>query len=66
MKLLKFLYILQEVSNKGRKTLLGRGYTTAIRYNPYNPLSYIVIVITLVRRSNNVWCCWCLERDEFK
>ena len=51
-KILKFLRIVQSVSNeerhkKGLKRL-GRGYFEAYRLNPYNPLSYITIVLILV------------------
>lgn len=46
-KLLKTLYVLQEVQNRGPKKL-GRGYYTAIRLNPYNPLSYATVVIGLI------------------
>lgn len=47
-KLLKFLFILQEVSNKSRSPKLGRGFLKAYRLNPYNPLSYIALVIIFV------------------
>ena len=48
-KFLKALYIIQEVSNKDRNPKLGDGYNTASRLNPYNPLSYLtVIVMTIV------------------
>lgn len=47
-KILKFLLILQEVSNSNRNPKLGRGFLTAYRFNPYNPLSYIALVIILV------------------
>ena len=40
----KFLFILQEVSNKNRNPKLGRGFFVARRFNPYNPLSYIAII----------------------
>jgi hypothetical protein len=43
-KILKFLFIIQEVSNKNRNPMLGRGFLTARRFNPYNPLSYIALV----------------------
>lgn len=43
-KFLKWIWVLQEVSNKDRKPKLGRGYSTAQRFNPYNPLTYIVLV----------------------
>jgi hypothetical protein len=50
-KALLKLYIVQEISNteriKNRQTQLGRGYTKAIRVNPYNPLSYIFITAAL-------------------
>lgn len=45
-KILKALKIIQEVKNKEKK--LGRGYSTAIRLNPYNPLSYITIILVIV------------------
>ena len=44
-KLLKQLNVIQEVSNEGRSPRLGRGYFTAHRLNPFNPLSYIVFII---------------------
>lgn len=47
-KLLKYLLIIQEVSNKNRTPKLGRGYQTAIRLNPYNPLSYITLFLIIV------------------
>lgn len=51
-KLLKALYIIQTVSNeerhkKGLKRL-GRGFFKAHRLNPYNPLSYIALIIIIV------------------
>lgn len=51
-KILKFLKIIQTASNeerhkKGLKRL-GRGYWEAHRLNPYNPLSYITIILVLV------------------
>jgi hypothetical protein len=46
--ILKFLFILQEVSNKGRNPVLGRGYSTAVRINPYNPLSYITLILIYI------------------
>lgn len=45
-KILKFLYILQEIPNKDRK--LGRGFLTAYRINPYNPLSYIALLLIII------------------
>ena len=47
-KILKRIYVIQEVSNVGRKVALGRGFKTAMRFNPYNPLSYVVIPIMFV------------------
>lgn len=46
--LLKKLYIIQVVSNKNRNPKLGRGYMDAYRFNPYNPLSYISLIIVLI------------------
>lgn len=45
IKTLKFLLILQEVSNKNRNPKLGKGFFTARRLNPYNPLSYIFVIL---------------------
>lgn len=47
-KILKFLLVLQEVSNRNRTPKLGRGYSTAYRLNPYNPLSYLTIVLVII------------------
>jgi hypothetical protein len=51
-KILKYLLIVQEVDNGRRKKqglkILGRGYSKAYRFNPYNPLSYIVLIIILI------------------
>ena len=44
----KAIGVMQEVSNKGRETKLGRGYFTAKRLNPYNPLSYLTVVILFI------------------
>ena len=44
-KFLKFIFVLQEVSNKNRNPKLGRGFITARRFNPYNPISYIVLIL---------------------
>jgi len=46
--LLKKLAILQEVSNKNRVNKLGRGFSAAKRLNPFNPLSYLTIVLVFV------------------
>lgn len=51
-KLLKILQVIQIISNRDRKKQgvkpLGRGYDEALRLNPYNPLSYIIIPIVLI------------------
>jgi len=51
-KILKYLHILQEVSNEERHEQglkrLGRGYFKSQRFNPYNPLSYIALIFILV------------------
>lgn len=47
-KLLKQIGVLQEIDQKNKKEKLGRGFSKAIRFNPYNPLSYIALVIILI------------------
>jgi len=51
-KILKTLKIIQEVSNedRNRKGLkrLGRGYFIAHRLNPFNPLSYLTLILILI------------------
>jgi hypothetical protein len=51
-KILAHLQIVQTVSNEKRHEQglkrLGRGYFEAHRFNPYNPLSYIVLIIILI------------------
>ena len=51
-KILTRLQIVQTVSNEKRHEQglkrLGRGYFEAHRFNPYNPLSYIVLFIILI------------------
>lgn len=47
-KTLKYLFILQEVSNKNRRPKLGRGLLMARRINPWNPLSYIALLLIVV------------------
>jgi len=43
--------IVQVVSNeqrhKGGLKRLGKGYSKAYRLNPFNPLSYILVVVTI-------------------
>jgi len=48
MKILKWLCILQEVSNRNRNPKLGSGFNKAYRFNPYNPLSYIALFLLLI------------------
>lgn len=47
-KFLKSIYVLQEVSNKNRTPILGRGSSTACRLRVFNPLTYIVIALVLI------------------
>ena len=48
-KLLIKLLIIQVIDNTKRKDKeLGRGFTKAYRLNPWNPLSYVTIVIALL------------------
>lgn len=51
-KILKYLAIVQEVSNRERSKQglekIGGGFIKAYRFNPYNPLSYITIIITII------------------
>lgn len=49
------LKILQEVSNEQRTReglpKLGKGYFSAIRLNPYNPLSYIFYALFVLGKT---------------
>lgn len=51
-KALNYLQILQTISNEERNKKglkrLGRGYFNAHRFNPYNPLSYIALVLIMI------------------
>jgi hypothetical protein len=47
-KILKSLWILQEVDQENKKNKLERGLSTARRINPYNPLSYAALLIILI------------------
>jgi hypothetical protein len=51
-KLLKRLLIIQEISNEERYKQglerLGRGFFEARRLNPFNPLSYITVVVAII------------------
>jgi hypothetical protein len=44
-EILRILNITQVVSNKDRNPKLGGGYSDARRINPYNPLSYVAILV---------------------
>lgn len=50
--ILKRIKVVQTVSNEERQeqglNKLGRGFSEAHRLNPYNPLSYIVLIIVLI------------------
>jgi len=48
MQILKRLWILIEVSNSGRNPKLGRGFDTARKFNVWNPLSYIALIIGFI------------------
>lgn len=51
-EILRFLKVIQTISNEERhkngQKRLGRGYFEAHRLNPYNPLSYITIIVFLI------------------
>ena len=51
VKILEFLKITQTVSNEERHKnglkRLGKGFFNAYRLNPFNPLSYILIILTI-------------------
>ena len=51
-RILKFLRVIQFISNEERTKQglpkLGRGFFEAHRLNPYNPLSYITVIIIIV------------------
>ena len=51
-KILVKLRIIQTVSNEQRAKQglkkLGRGYFNAYRFNPYNPFSYLALIIILI------------------
>jgi hypothetical protein len=50
-KILRLIKIVQVVSNEQRHKdglkRLGKGYFNAYRLNPYNPLSYIVVIVAI-------------------
>lgn len=47
-KILKKILLIQEISNKNRTPKLGRGFSTAKRLNPWNPFSYVLIVLIFI------------------
>jgi hypothetical protein len=50
-KILIALKVIQVVSNIDRKKngleYLGRGFSKAYRLNPFNPLSYIIVIVAI-------------------
>jgi hypothetical protein len=48
IKVLKWLWITQEIDNRQLVKRVGKGYNIAYRLNPYNLLSYLFIPIVLV------------------
>lgn len=46
--LLIFLFIIQKKDNRNREIKLGKGGMFSYRFNPFNPLSYIVILLILI------------------
>ena len=50
--MLKFLRVLEVVSNEERVKnglkRLGKGYSEAYRLNPYNPLTYLLVIILMI------------------
>lgn len=46
IEFLQKIRVIQEIDNANRK--LGRGFLTARRLNPYNPLSYIGLIIAVI------------------
>jgi hypothetical protein len=63
IRILKSLYVAQEVSNNGRDKKLGRGFSTARRLNPYNPLSYIAAIIMIIFAFINGFITFIKESD---
>lgn len=47
-KFLRFISVIQIVSNKNRVPKLGKGFDNAYRFNPWNPLSYITLVLGVI------------------
>ena len=50
MKILRIIQVYDNTTGKGRnkENMKGRGYRKAYRLNPYNPLSYITIVVIAI------------------
>lgn len=46
--ILKKIGVIQEVQNKNRNPKLGRGFLKAYRLNPWNPLSYVTILLIFI------------------
>lgn len=47
-QILKNSFVLEEVSNKDKSPKLGEGYSTAVRYIWWNPLTYIVLFVIII------------------
>jgi hypothetical protein len=47
-KALKFIGVIEEVSNEGKSPKLGHGYFKAHRLNPCNPLTYVWLLFSVV------------------
>jgi hypothetical protein len=47
-KFLIWIFVLQEVSNRNRNPKLGKGFDKAHRLNPFNPFTYLVIILAIL------------------
>ncbi len=47
-KFLKRIGVIQEYDNQKNKIKKGRGFFKSYRINPYNPLSYIVVILIFI------------------
>mgnify|MGYP007132431636 CR=1 FL=1 len=65
-KILKSLWILQEVDQENKKNKLERGLSTARRINPYNPLSYAALLIILIVALLMFWFVGMWEEIDLK
>lgn len=54
MKIVEIITGFQEKSNKNRNPKLGKGFSSAYRLNPYNPMSYITITLLSVVAIFNI------------